>query len=246
MNKYVFGVLTLLLLSGCASSSIPADKQKDYALLDGDAPFGSKRSSYIVMVDQETYHRSAMGGRHDALPGRHVVKVDECVTNDANLLAPFCKTHTYIIDAQAGLAYIFENEYSVKVYDRFDRKNYLYDLKPFANSVFLAPDVTKLEHEKQQAALAATYAADQEEKAAAQAAVIEHRRSNLPLVRKVGTRICQDHGEVMYVGYVEGLADEKVQIRISDAYFKKMPSAHPGGFSPTIVWDSPLNWDLCE
>jgi hypothetical protein len=247
-NALLVSLLFSFAVAGCASSSIPQDKQKDYALLGGDAHFGSKSPSYIVMVDQETFHRSAISGEHDVLPGRHTIRTDVCVENNANLLAPFCKTHTYIIDAQAGLAYIFENEYSVKVYDRFDRKNHLYDLSPTANSsVFLAPDAAKQDHAKQQAALAATFAAEQEEKAAAQAVIIERRRSNLPLVRKVGTRICQDQGNgVMYVGYVEGLAEEKVQIRISDAFFMKMPNAHPGGFSPSVIWDSPLNWDLCE
>ena len=91
-----------------------------------------------------------------------------------------------------------------------------------------------------------------------QASLLEAQRQtklkNLPLIRKIGAQICQ-HGtvrmgyeqvKVVSVGYVEGITDDKVQIRISRAYFESNPSVSPGGFSPSIIWDYPMNWDLCQ
>ena len=80
------------------------------------------------------------------------------------------------------------------------------------------------------------------------------RIKNLPLMRKIGAKICQpgtvnvgqEQMRVVSVGYVEGIADEKVQIRISSAYFEKHPNLSPGGFTPSIIWDNPMNWDLCK
>jgi hypothetical protein len=80
------------------------------------------------------------------------------------------------------------------------------------------------------------------------------KRRNLPLIRKIGAQICKNETvqvgytpiDVVYVGYVEGITDDKVQIRVSRAYFKSNPSVSPGGFSPSIIWDDPMNWDLCR
>ena len=249
MDKLTFAVLALFasFLSACASSSIPKEKQKDYALLDAEAQFGSKKLSYIVGVDQHAYSRSPLGTAQDVLPGRHVVKVDACVENSANLLAPFCKTNTYIIDAKAGLAYLFVDQNTVQVYDRFDRTKHIYDLSPSGNSYFVTPEEASQLVDKKLAAMSAAAAAEREARAANQAALLERRKNNLPLVRKIGTRICQDQGDgVIYTGYVERLAEEKVQIRISSAFFKAVPSSSPKGFTPSIIWDSPMNWDLCE
>jgi hypothetical protein len=72
---------------------------------------------------------------------------------------------------------------------------------------------------------------EREGNAKALAIVTERRKNNLPLVRKIGARICQEQGRVITVGYVESLAAEKVQIRISEAYLKDSRNVHPGGFS---------------
>lgn len=236
-----------IFLYGCATSSIPPEKQKDYAFLDVDAHFGAAKLMYIVMVDQQTYMRSPMGTSRDVFPGRHTVKVDTCVENKANLLAPFCNSNNYVFDAKAGFAYKFNSVYSIDVYDRFDLNKPLYKLTPGENSVFVTPEEAKQYQAERQKVLQARLAGEQDAKAAADALVIERRKNNLPIVRKIGSRICQEQsGGVINVGYVEALADEKVQIRISNAYMKNHPNASPGGFSPTIIWDTPMNWDLCE
>lgn len=77
---------------------------------------------------------------------------------------------------------------------------------------------------------------------------------DLPLIRKIGAQICKrgtvqvgyEQMEVVSVGFVEGITDDKVQIRVSRAYFASNPSLSPGGFSPSIIWDYPMNWDLCR
>lgn len=80
------------------------------------------------------------------------------------------------------------------------------------------------------------------------------RIKNLPLKRKIGAKICQtgtvnvgkEQMRVVSVGYVEGITDEKIQIRISSAHFEKYPNLSPGGFLQSIAWDNPMNWDLCQ
>jgi hypothetical protein len=77
---------------------------------------------------------------------------------------------------------------------------------------------------------------------------------NLPLIRKIGAKICQngrvqmghEQIKVVSVGYVEGITDDKVKIRVSRTYFKSNPSLSPSGFSPSIIWDDPMNWYLCR
>ncbi|HCA5884940.1 TPA: hypothetical protein MXV08_004061 [Pseudomonas aeruginosa] len=68
--------------------------------------------------------------------------------------------------------------------------------------------------------------------------------------RVIGTRICKEapsqFGTLIYIGYVEGLAPEKVQIRVSNAVYKNAPSLSPGGFRENILWDHPSTWNICE
>jgi len=91
-----------------------------------------------------------------------------------------------------------------------------------------------------------------------QASLLEVQRQakvkGLPLIRKIGAQICQlgtvrlgnEQMKVVSVGYVEGITDDKVQIRVSRAYFESNPNLSPGGFSPSNIWDDPMNWNLCH
>ena len=75
----------------------------------------------------------------------------------------------------------------------------------------------------------------------------QNRIANAPLVRKIGARICQPgRNGLVYVGYVERIADEKVQIRVVEAIFPKQLGARLADFQSSIIWDHPENWDLCE
>lgn len=75
-------------------------------------------------------------------------------------------------------------------------------------------------------------------------------RSRIDSMRRMGARICTnqmtDIGAVTYLGYVEGLAPDKAQVRVSHARMTNTPSLSPGGFRPSIVWDSLRDWYLCE
>lgn len=68
--------------------------------------------------------------------------------------------------------------------------------------------------------------------------------------RKIGSRICKeargDYGPLVYAGFVEDLSPEKIQIRVSTAFYKGSPSNSPGGFRESIIWDYPRNWTVCE
>lgn len=248
MNKIAFVAFSLLsiFLSGCASNSIPKDQQKNYALLVPGESMGTDTRADIVQIDQETFHRSLLGSDREALPGRHSIRMETCFANKVNAFDPICKQRDFVIDAQAGLAYVFLNAHSVKVYDRFDRNKYLYDLSPIGKSVFVPPEEAKQVNIEWQENKAKQLAQERETEAAAKAIITETRKNNLPLVRKIGSRICKGQDGVMYLGYVESLADEKVQIRISEAHLINNRNVSPGGFSPSIIWDSPMNWDLCE
>lgn len=75
-------------------------------------------------------------------------------------------------------------------------------------------------------------------------------KQRLHRMRATGARVCMDkttpYGAVTYIGFVENLAPEKAQIRVSSAHFRDAPSLSPGGFSSTIIWDNLHSWRLCE
>lgn len=72
------------------------------------------------------------------------------------------------------------------------------------------------------------------------------KQAELPHIRKVGAAVCQDQGRFQLVGFVERIAEDKVQIRIVDAHIEGIPSLKAGGFQSTIIWDNPGNWRLCR
>ena len=263
MNKNTIVILALLplLLLGCATSSIPPEKQKNYALLYADANFGQDPLSYVVKVDKETFMRSPFGSDRDVLPGRHSIQVDVCFANKHNALDLMCKPHHYNINAEAGLAYHFTSEGRlVTVYDRFNLQKPLYNLVAAGNSEYLHPDEAAALSKKNELERERKLALQKETDARIQARITERRKNNLPMVKKIGARICQEKAELkrfgardqsvyVYIGYVESIADDKVQIRISDAYRKGSfddLKIKPDGFTSSIIWDSPMNWDLCE
>ncbi len=79
-----------------------------------------------------------------------------------------------------------------------------------------------------------------------QAEAEQQRIRNRPLVRKIGAHICKQQGAFVYAGYVEHVTDDRVQIRVASASAKENLYVSAAGFQPSIIWDSPLNWDLCE
>jgi hypothetical protein len=229
VNRFCVAIFLTTLVAGCATKEqIPPERLKDYALL---VP-RQNNNSIIGEIDGKSPGLSLSGASVNMQPGRHTIETTSC-SGGTNT----CKPDVYTFEAQPGMAYVFRNPLVVEVYDRFGmdkpRVGYLHDV---GNHVFVS--------DREYAVL--------QDKTARQAidaglAVGEQRKRNLPLVRKIGARICQERVPgIIYIGYVEAVADEKVQIRIADAQFRGNPAVHPGGFSPTIIWDSPMQWDLCE
>jgi len=85
---------------------------------------------------------------------------------------------------------------------------------------------------------------------ATSAAVAEQASDALTISqkRKIGARICRIEGSIRYVGFTEGVSPDngKIQIRVSDARYVGSERSSPSGFQPSIIWDGPDQWDLCE
>jgi len=88
----------------------------------------------------------------------------------------------------------------------------------------------------------------------------QERAAQRHRLRIVGTKICKsidnqnisniiissrDMGNIIYVGYVERVEKENIQIRIVNRYMEKLPNFSFGNFQPSIIWDDPKNWDIC-
>lgn len=146
-------------------------------------------------------------------------------------------------------------------------------LRPFYDSQLAAatPEVRKerealqVIYEREQAAINAAYKAEYEARKAQEAEedakfyrdLAERERKaklvaqqRLEAMRSIGARVCLDKatsaGYVTYTGYVENIAPSKAQVRISHAHYTNAPSLSPGGFKPTIIWDTLQGWHLCE
>jgi|GEM_PF-6899227 len=78
---------------------------------------------------------------------------------------------------------------------------------------------------------------------------LEVRRSQLPQIQQIGASICKDVnsrlGKIRYFGYVEGVANTRIQIRVADAHIVGT-TLSPGGFQSSIIWDEALNWLPCQ
>jgi hypothetical protein len=72
------------------------------------------------------------------------------------------------------------------------------------------------------------------------------RLAALPFLRKVGAKVCREQGGNTFVGFVENFTDEKLQIRLTNAFVTSVPTYRPGGFTPGIIWDYPNEWKLCS
>lgn len=69
--------------------------------------------------------------------------------------------------------------------------------------------------------------------------------AELPMMRKRGTTVCRAESGNTLKGYVEDSTDEKLQIRIAEAFRTGVPNFKLGGFQPRVIWDFPAGWRLC-
>ena len=204
--------------------------EEQYATVEGQKP--------IRAIDGKTVI-DLFGGKKVS-PGKHTVTIFmgclDSACRDASL-------RNYVFTARAGLLYRVMAD-KIVVLDPNDKYNRKVDeLKP-------APGTNEYLGREEMATAQAAYARAQAEKdaikRAEQESLMVERKRNLSLVRKIGARVCLSTGRVDFVGYVEGLAEHKIQIRVSEASYINARLIRVAGFSPHIIWDDPLRWELCE
>lgn len=231
-------------MSGCATTSIPADQLKNFALIVPQDIYGNGASvtevdsgpkrSQLLWTEEGPGILPGVETRRgtNVLPGKHSIQVYTCHASDTRS----CWPEVYIFDAKPGLAYVLRGPgHNIDVLDRV-QKSSLGFLHPIANNEFVSDqEFSKIQITAQ------TNAAN------TVLAVMAQRRNDQILIRKIGAEVCQEFGHGMiYEGYVEKITDDKIQIRIGNAHLKGDPTIHPGGFIPSIIWDSPMQWDLCR
>ena len=230
IGSVIFSIV--LGIAGCAAS-IPPDQLANYAVIIPR----ETHSAAVTEVDGKRVWALSNSGVNVA-PAHHTVEMMVCAD-----MSSICFQRLYAFDAKPGLAYIFKGGWlvNVEVFDRFHLDGPRVELLHSVNDTIPLTYMTDAEfQDSRQRSVAASLAAEQEQ--------TRVRTANLPLVRKIGARVCQSDTRTgwVQVGYIEGLADEKVQIRIADIHLLKDEHIHPGGFRQSIIWDSPTNWDLCE
>lgn len=242
MRNLSLSILCVIALAGCASTSdkIPADQLNKYALIELERPRpGSDDANFFNTMDAEEFGNFAWLREKNVLPGIHNFKVIvRCGTNSP------CVYNAYTLQVEAGLRYVVHvDRDQIDVSDRNNEAEKVLRTLFKLNGEFVTREVRDAYYSEIQKKEAAA-------KAIAQAIVTERRKQNLPLVRKIGARICQEQVQervgYIYRGYVESLAADKVQIRIAESFLKSLPSMQQRGFTPSVIWDSPMNWDICE
>ncbi|WP_297832599.1 hypothetical protein [Pseudomonas sp.] len=249
MRFPAIGLLCLMIvvpvaLSGCATPSIPSDQLHNFALLVPEDIYGNgsavtevdsglKRSQLLWTAEGPGILPGVNTRRGvNVLPGKHSIQVYTCHASDTRSCGP----DVYVFDAKPGLAYVLRGPgHNVEVLDRLQKSSMGY-LHPIADREFVSDqEFSNLQLTAQTNAANAAFA------------ITEQRRRDQISIRKMGAQVCQEFGHGMiYVGYVERITDDKVQIRIADAHMKGDPTIRPGGFVPSIIWDSPMQWDLCR
>lgn len=225
--RFALLILSVSAISGCAGlgGSIPPEQMAKLATIEC-ADFYSLRSVDSASVGVFQRSVNVPGGMHS-------------VEISANCSSGNCPSAIYRFNAKPGYLYRLLPSNSIAVLDRNDRYQRKVDELHPVNQGGMFVFVTREEQQE--------YARDAIKQAqAARTALLERRQQQLPMVRKVGARICQLQGHILYIGFVESFTDEKLQIRVADAVVNENHNAHLGDFTPNVIWDSPLNWDLCE
>ncbi|HEX7455429.1 MAG TPA: hypothetical protein VF296_05235 [Gallionella sp.] len=215
------GLLLVALLTGCA----------------GIPPEQLARLSTVEVADGNTMHSvdskvTLFTDSVNVEPGTHIFEMTTSCYNNS------CIQQAYRFKAEAGYLYRLMPDRTILVLDRNDRyQRKLGELTLYGASGIDYGTSKQIQAFNQDVA---------KQQAAAQATLIERRRQYLPLMRKQGAKLCQVQGQIRYIGFVESVTDEKVQIRVVEGAFNDNNGYVLANFKPQIVWDSPLNWDLCE
>lgn len=64
---------------------------------------------------------------------------------------------------------------------------------------------------------------------------------------EIGAKVCKIVGDTLYTGFTEAVSPDngKLKIQIVQAAYVRSPGWGPSGFSPTMTWANPDEWDLC-
>ncbi|MGX9732488.1 hypothetical protein ACWYXO_17920 [Janthinobacterium aestuarii] len=239
-----FAVVLVFALSGCATTQIPKEQLQNFALVVPQDLYGNGAAVTEVYNGSQrtTLQMSVEGGNVlpgvstrpgvNVLPGRHRVQVTTCRNGGGSNCTPY----TYEFEAYAGKVYVLRGpDQRINVLDRFNKTLQGY-LNPVVGNKYITDQELIFKRNRELAA-----------GVNAGLAAAEQRELDQAFIRKIGARVCKEYGSnVIYSGYVEGIADDKVKIHIADAYFKDSSGLRPKGFSPSTIWESPLQWELCK
>lgn len=69
-----------------------------------------------------------------------------------------------------------------------------------------------------------------------------------PMKTMIGAKLCRENGGFVETAFTEAVNPygNKVQLRIVDNSHRGEGRLRPGGWQPSIIWDFPENWRLCE
>lgn len=233
-----------LAMSGCVTTSIPSAQLHNYALLvpqdltgNGAAVTEIDRGPNRVPLQMTAEGSNILPDVRtrpgvNVLPGRHTIEVNVCYGSGTQS----CRPDTYVFEAQSGVAYVLRGpRQTIVMLDRF-KKSAMGELYPAAQHAFVSQqEWTTMRNGDLAGATDAGLR------------ISEQRQRDQPMIRKLGAHVCQEAGRgIIYSGYVAKLTEDKVQIHIAEAHFKGNPSLRPGGFVPTTIWASPMQWDLCH
>lgn len=82
----------------------------------------------------------------------------------------------------------------------------------------------------------------QREKERMQLAELERRKRDSYKVKIPGSQVCQDQGQVRYIGTVEKVEGERVKVFVERAFLINAPGLSPGGFQQMYSWVNA--WDV--
>ena len=193
------------------------------------SPEQQKNYALIVGERGNPLVTGSLANSVDVLPGMYTFSTTpRCPYRD-------CPTRMYKFRAEAGNRYVLRSDESILVTDRSAPNDRIVDKLALVGDEYVTRKVKK-DYDLVQ----------QNQMVIATVDKYERRKQNLHLIRNVGTKVCKAQGQFLYIGFVERVADDKIQIRIADAVVEQNHNVKIGGFAQSIVWDNPLSWDLCN
>lgn len=220
-----FSRLAAMLMTSTSLLACSTGAQLEPADRSGQAVIYAKETVASSVTELDGKRVFSLSGKPlNVSAGPHRIEVTTCPEGST----VGCASRIYKLDLEAGRAYIVRSRTLVDVFNKTDMAAGRIDSLQWNGRAFI--------NDKQFAAEREQMNAESERKRVAKVA---ERTRNQPRIRKIGARVCQRTDQSSSrVGFVEGMTDEKIQIRFSE----EAGASNPG----RIIWDRPINWDLCE